>query len=275
MIEHAKGVYILLCDADDFMEDDCLQQLAQAAKKTMADRIIGQYQILDSSGRLLRICDIANPSSKWLHFLWHGCLYRRQVFERHPIDIPEDFMSDDYYLIAHYNLHCSSTEFVYKTIYNNVAHGKNATTVKNVNGDWKPTKNFEQILNYTYGHIYKNLQSGLDRQLVIYHVTKFYYQALLTIAPLTGRKKLLRCYRQLKRQMEQKFTGYLHNPLLTFQKENYDRKYGRKGVYLMSRLEKMHLLYIALRIYHYMKFSFCLHKDSIKMRSAEITLFRK
>lgn len=237
VIDNANGIYILLCDADDFMGDDCLQQLAQAAKKTMADRVIGQYQMLDSAGRLLRICDIANPSSKWLHLLWHGCLYRREIFEQYPVDIPKDFMSDDYYLIMHYNLHCSNAEFVYKTVYNNVIHGKNATTVQNMNGDWKPLKNFGQILNYTYDCIYKNLQSEGDRQFVIYHVTKFYYQALLTIAPVTNRKELLRCYRQLKQQLKSKFNDYLHNPLLTFRKENCDREYGRKGVYLMSRLE--------------------------------------
>lgn len=265
ILDNAKGTYILLCDADDFMENDCLQQLAQVAKKTMADRVIGQYQMIDSTGKLLRICDTANPSSKWLHSLWHGCLYRREIFDKYPVSISKNFMSDDYYLIMHYNLHCSNAEFVYKTIYNNVIHGKNATTVQSINGDWKPVKNFEQILNYSYEHIYKNLQNKLDRQLVVYQITKFYYQALLTIAPVTNRKELLTSYRQLKQKFEKKFSGYLRNPLLTFQKENYDRKYGKKGIYLMSRLEKLHLLYIVLVVYRHMHFSFLL-KGKTKRR---------
>ena len=66
----AKGEYILFNDADDWMEPDCLEVLAQKAKETGADRVTGQYQ----------------------EVLPDGTIYRERTFEKKNIIIPISFL---------------------------------------------------------------------------------------------------------------------------------------------------------------------------------------
>lgn len=53
-LPYARGAYVMFHDADDWMEPDCLEKLAEKAKETGADRVTGQYREVQSDGSIVR-----------------------------------------------------------------------------------------------------------------------------------------------------------------------------------------------------------------------------
>ena len=52
-LENSSGKYIMFCDSDDWMDENCLEILAQAAIKNDADRVIAQFRDVDQNGKEL------------------------------------------------------------------------------------------------------------------------------------------------------------------------------------------------------------------------------
>ena len=76
LIYECTGKYVMICDADDYMAEHCLDKLAQIARQTDADRIVSEvFDITDENGKILQKQDIPVVTSKWLWNLNHGCLY--------------------------------------------------------------------------------------------------------------------------------------------------------------------------------------------------------
>ncbi len=244
--QNARGTYVMLCDADDWMADDCLETLAAEARRTGADRIIGEVVLTDKDGNEVRRLDVADPSSKWMHTLWHGCLYRTQVFRDHDFREPRDFLSDDYYFIQTYNLYCKDAAFVRKPVFYNCAHGDNATTVLTLNGRWNPGKNFLQVLEFTW-ELSGKVEDQDARQVLEYQVIKFYCQALLTVAKAADSYQEFRAYAGgLHDALIKRYPRYAWCPKIRLFAPNYDRSYGKRGVWAMMCLDRVGLLMPAL-----------------------------
>ena len=240
--DNAYGTYVMLCDADDWMSDNCLEILANAAIHSNANRIIGEVALVDKDGKEIRCLDIANPSSKWMHTLWHGCLYRTEIFRKYDFGEPRGFYSDDYYFIQTYNLHCGDTEFVRNTVYFNCVHGGNATTITSLNGSWKPEENFTQIIDFTV-NLSKSISDKDVLQTLEYQVIKFYYQALMAGARGSSDRISFYTYaHRLHEKITQSYPEYRKSKRVCLFKGNYDRSYGKWGVWIMVQLEKTGLL---------------------------------
>lgn len=254
IIDNARGTYIMVCDADDWISDNGLTKLASEAQKSNADRVIGQFSIVYSDESLIRTCDISIPSIKWVHTLWHGCLFKRSIFLENQMEVPFDFYSDDYYLITTYNIYCKKVAYVRENVYFNRFHENNTSRVRCLDGAWKPKDNFLQVLKFS-SVVSKKLSKQDDYDALMYQVTKFYYQALLSAAKVTTHKGMRTFYKELNSSMRKEYPQYLQNKQIVFIKSNFDRKYGKKGIYLMSLLERYHLLLIALILYGKIEFS--------------------
>lgn len=254
ILNNAQGEYVMVCDADDWMMDDCLENLINAAQLSHADRIISQFQIITPEGKAIRECDVANPSVKWLHTLWHGCLFRTSIFRENKITAPKSFFSDDYNLIMQYNMHCKSTEFVRKTCYCNYLHGGNASAVINLSGSWKPLDNFYQVLRFSHD-LCMQMTETEDREATTYQVIKFYDQALLTLTQVAPIAEISKLYSEINKEMRRYFPYYLKNELIRLFADNYDRSYGKKGIFLMAMLERNKLLLPVLKIYKKTRYS--------------------
>lgn len=71
----------MFCDADDWMDDNCLETLAEAAVRENADRVVSCIRNVDSNGKTLKIQYFGPNPSKWTVVLHHGALYKRELIE--------------------------------------------------------------------------------------------------------------------------------------------------------------------------------------------------
>ena len=53
-LKQAKGEFVMFCDADDWMDPECLEKLIETARKTGADRVAAQYREVSADGKVLR-----------------------------------------------------------------------------------------------------------------------------------------------------------------------------------------------------------------------------
>lgn len=88
-IKYAKGKYVMFNDADDWMEPDCLEKLAQKARETDADRITGQYRSVLADGSVIRERKFTGRRAIPTGML-QGVIFRRSIIVENDIYIPEN-----------------------------------------------------------------------------------------------------------------------------------------------------------------------------------------
>ena len=59
ILENARGEYLMICDADDWMDDNCLQVLGETARRTGADRVVSSAKEVDDDGRVVNTFPIS------------------------------------------------------------------------------------------------------------------------------------------------------------------------------------------------------------------------
>lgn len=125
-IKAAKGTYLLFNDADDWMEPNCLASLANEAKRTNAERVLGQYQEINDTGKILRVRKREKNSLEIPTTMMQGVIVKREVIIQNHLVIPENTKDVFYYdawllsQFAHFSAHPIATvpETVYNYFYN-------------------------------------------------------------------------------------------------------------------------------------------------------------
>lgn len=153
ILENARGEYVMLCDADDWMDDDCLELLADAAKKTGADRVIAGFRnVIDRGGGVLetgQVEEVPPHPSKWNQFQHHGCLYRRAVCVEQDVWFRPDHYPDDFDFIERLNARCGQAAFVHKVVYNFYHNGTSTSSTTDTSSPWYTVNLFESITALT------------------------------------------------------------------------------------------------------------------------------
>lgn len=139
ILENTRGEYLMLCDADDWMDDDCLEKLTIAAKSDSPDRVIAGFRNVIEKNEILSVGQIEyippHPS-KWVQFQHHGGLYRTSVFRKNNITFREDRYPDDFDFITRYNYYCSKVVFLSDVLYNFYHNGASASSEPNPQKPW-------------------------------------------------------------------------------------------------------------------------------------------
>lgn len=124
LIDNAQGVYLMLCDADDWMDDNCLETLSSAAKMTDADRIVSEIRNVNGdTGKKMYVQSFSRQPSKWCEALHHGALYKLSVIKDNNIRMP-NMLPDDFLFITRFNIFSKSTSFVRNSVYNWRLHSR-------------------------------------------------------------------------------------------------------------------------------------------------------
>lgn len=76
----AQGEYVMFNDADDWMQPDCLEKLAQKALETNADRVSGQYQEVLPDGKIARVRKLTKKHHRIQIPMLQGVIFRRSTF---------------------------------------------------------------------------------------------------------------------------------------------------------------------------------------------------
>lgn len=249
LINECQGTYIMFCDADDWMAEDCLLKLAKAAKAENADRVISQVYDIDEKGKILQIQDFPKKPSKWLWNIHHGCLYKRSILVDNNIEIL--YEPDDVYMITRFNQYAEKISWIYEPLYYWFVH-KDSAGRKNIGEEAieKAKQDFLNVINYV-DDAAKNMKlNGKEsKQILELLIIKIYYLQIFHVSRYFSVKQKLQCQHELQKLIKSKHPGYLHNDFL-YRGESPMRRYATGIIRLSAFLERLHLMKIGLIGYH-------------------------
>lgn len=128
-LSHARGEFVLFNDADDWMEPDCLELLAEKAKETGADRVTGQYQEVLPNGTVTRVRRIEKKAARLPSIMLQGTIFRRSVIIDNNLQFPNTLLVtyDTYFAFRFAVFENNLGMVVRKTIYNYLYNPKSIT----------------------------------------------------------------------------------------------------------------------------------------------------
>lgn len=243
----AKGKYIMLCDADDWMAPDCLELLAARAMQSNADRIITQIYDVNEKNKIIQIQDFAYKPSKWLWNIHHGCLYKREIIEKNRLKIL--FYPDDVYFTTLFNYYSIKIEWVSKPLYYWLVHKDSAG--RSQYDCEKVIRQFEQIMIFLNKMVKKVTCKNDKKDIELLQVKIYYLQLFHELKPFSVKTKL-NTYYKIKKKMGVLYPLYLENDYLKYKGYCPARNYAMCIMRLGRLLEKIHLMWFALIVYHFL-----------------------
>lgn len=239
IIEHARGKYIMFCDADDYMDDGCLETLAGAAKENDADRVVSQIRNVDGDGRLLHIQDFPVSPSKWTNALFHGALFRRSIMIDNDIRLRE--LPDDYMFVTVFNFFARKTAFVEKAVYNWSIRATSTGRAISVNSPFVGIPSLENVVKLGKS-TFDRLNDDIDRCGILGEAVKRYYSYFLSMAPQLKLKELFSFYDRLHSIISGGFPEYRSFSRCCTKKTTPLRPFTHKVVALMIFVESIHMM---------------------------------
>lgn len=247
LIYECTGKYIMICDADDYMAERCLDKLVTIAKKTNADRIVSEVYDIDENGRIVQKQDIPKITSKWLWNLNHSCLYKRSIFLENSITL--DFIPDDVCLTTYFSQYSKSVAWLRKPLYYWCIHNDSAgRSIAKGQSREKIINDFEEAV-YKIDLVAQSLSTHNIQQVDLLVVKLYYLQLFHGLKDYSfADKKIL--YRKLKIIMSNRNSNYLNNYYIRNPRVMPLRNYAKYIILFSSFLEKIHLMEFGLLGYH-------------------------
>lgn len=247
-LDHAKGQYVMFCDSDDWMDENCLQVLADAAQKNNADRVIAQFRDVDQNGKILQVQDLPKHPSKWICGCHHGTLYKRDIFLNHNIRF-EKYYPDDVYINVMFHQYCKNVVFVKKTIYNWFVHTDSTSRKESSDSAWMGVQMMKDVLTYTKP-VYQDPRFADEKDIIELLAIKLYCVVLFHSYRKATVKKFLSEYAKVHKIMMECYPNYEKNKYTKLNSDAPVRKYAMKIIRLTVFLEKNHLIKPALVAYN-------------------------
>ena len=215
LLDHARGEYIMLCDADDWMDDNCLEVLAAEAKRSGADRIVTEIRNVDGEGKALYTQRFSKNPSKWCEALHHGALYRMALIRDHGIRMG-NVIPDDFCFISEFNAYAEETRFLRHSVYNWRVHEASASRKNREKNEWRGSRLLKNILAFQ-AEICRRLPGRIsprDREELQLHCVKNYYYYIINDAARMPRAQSLAAYGEMRDLMREYEPDYLKNRYL-------------------------------------------------------------
>lgn len=257
LISLCSGKYIMFCDSDDKMAEDCLDTLIQAALKEDADCVVGEVVDISDDGKVYQVQDFSENPSKWMCTILHGVLFKREIIVDN--DISFKIMPEDAYFILKFNQFSNKTVFVRTPVYYWRVHvdseGRNK---KEIAPEWI-IEHFKDIIKFIDDTI-DTLKEGStseekfgEIEVIELLLLKLYY--LLPLHPLRfvrGWEKY-ECYFTLNKILKETHPNYLKNKYLKFSVASPARPYATKIIRMCALFERMKCFPIVLFFYYILR----------------------
>ena len=249
LITEARGTYIMLCDADDYMLPGCLSTLMDAATGSNADRVCAQVVDRDNDGRDIQVQEFAEAQSKWLWNLHHGCVYKRSIIADN--DIVIKVHPDDVDFITRFNRYAEKTIFIKKNLYVWRVHQDSSGKKSQTEGESRKelVDMFREI---------KCVENTLDEddtddltELRLLYI-KIYYLYVLKYEKAISWAARKNKWRALRQVIDEYYPGFYNNSLLKNNSREVLRPYAIGILRVCSWAEKCHMFTLALYGYHIM-----------------------
>ena len=265
IIDNAFGKYVMLCDADDWMEDNCLAVLADVAIATDADRIVSEIRKVNgTTDGTINVQKFSRYPSKWCEVLHHGTLYKLSTIRDNNIHMI-DSTPDDFLFILQFNLFAESTVFVRRCIYNWRIHSDSESNKNKATSDWRGSKLLNNMISFLneLNSSYPDRITAEDRTMIQAYLIKCYYYYLLEdIAPIEPYSAALSEYKIYRQFFSEHVENYLDNKYLSFFEHSPFRFQIKTALFILSHIEKMNLMCSVLRIYGYIHTNWRPHHDT-------------
>lgn len=240
ILENARGIYLLICDADDYMLDTCLADLCSAARVQNADCVIGGFEEIDSRGHILKSHVPSEKSSKWLYTWHHAQIYKTEIVRRHGIRFTS--LPDDIAFLQQIHLYSNHVAFVCKPLYAWVRHDDSVSRNVLANAEWNPLFMWTQV-TVCIAQLFSLLPTDRDRRDLNYYLYKWFYFNISDL-PLINMKNTKENIRTMQNQMASVYPDYRKLSFLHCSLKTPDTLFARMAVTLCWILESVNLLFI-------------------------------
>lgn len=238
ILEHARGTYLMICDADDYMLDNCLTELCSAACAVNADCVIGGFEETDSAGHILKRHIPSSKSSKWLYTWHHAQIYKTALVRQNGIYF--EALPDDVFFLQQIHLHSRAVAFVDKPLYAWIRHTASTSTDIQRNPDWNPAALWQSLSGYIT-HLQQKVPDAADRQALCYYLYKWFYFNICDL-PLSDWQALIHKVHLMQKQMAAACPCYRQFSCLWHALHTNDTFFARTAVFLCWILEKPGML---------------------------------
>ena len=244
-MDNSHGRYLVFNDADDWMDKICLEEMYKASENGTVDRMIFQVRDVSPDNKILQTRNFPDNMIVWLVTMLQANAFKREIFEKYQIRVPETFM-DDVYLAFNFNKYAKKYKVVRKTVYNYFVNS-NSTSGINTIVDPKRVTNLMKDMVGVVDDVRQAISIEEWKQLQ-YQLIKFYYYVIFHYN--RGRKfsDFKKVYKSVHKVMTDYDKSYLKNPHITIFK-NGDRLYGRLLAVVFGTAERFHLMTPVIFVY--------------------------
>lgn len=244
ILENACGDYVMICDADDWMEPSCLEMLANAARESQADRVVSEVRNVADDGGLYHVQNIGKTPSKWNQTIHHGAIYRRNIIEQFQLHF--DLFPDDFCFIEQFNCY-GNTHFLNEQLYNWWIHTESTGHILDKNALISHMANILRVTEQCY-EIIDEKDDVLHLQA---EVLKWWLFDLVDFSrKCKSGRELISIYKEFVSMISNHRMEYLNNRYIYNIWKSPFRESLQKKILLLTLLERIHLLLPALFIWH-------------------------
>ncbi|MGN0485576.1 MAG: glycosyltransferase family 2 protein [Lachnospiraceae bacterium] len=253
IIQSCEGEYLILCDADDWMDEKCLEKIAEEIKKENPDRVIVEVAHIGEDGKIIQVEHIPKNQTKWGWNIHHGCANKVSILREHDIKIKGT--PDDVYFTIEFAKYCKKVSVVNEVLYYWLVHldSEGRKIKQNVSEESiaelvKCIPFIGETIQYIEERNDMNMKK--DREELRLVMLKLYYFTIFFSFQKFSLKQKLFSYRIIKSIMQRVDESYLSNSLLKDKQNAPLREYAMQGISIGVLLEKLHLMPLALVGYH-------------------------
>ena len=233
ILENAIGEYLLICDADDYMSDDCLESLCSAAKGQEADCVIGGFCEVDRNGKEYKFHIPREDSNKWIYIWHHAQMYRLEIVRKHNLRFEN--IPDDVCFLQRIHQYANKTVFVPKRMYYWCRHADSTSGNIVQNTEWHPKNLWRNIVDCILA-ILKDNQEGVELGAIHYFLYKWFYFNITDLS-IQNRTEMTEHIKSLKWDMKKICPEYRKFYFLKQALKEKDTSFAKTAIILCWILE--------------------------------------
>ncbi len=172
ILDHAEGEYLLICDADDYMADNCLELLCSKAIEQEADCVIGGFCEIDRNGKEYKFHIPQFDSNKWI-FIWHHAqMYRLDLVRNYNLWF--ESIPDDVCFLQRVHQYAEKVAYVSEKVYYWCRHMDSTSGNIEKNTEWHPNNLWKNIVDCIL-NVQKDIQGSGELWAIRYFLYKWFY----------------------------------------------------------------------------------------------------
>ena len=243
-LQGAKGEYILLNDADDWMMPKCLELLAEQAKKPGIDKVMGAFVEINENDKVLRTVNFVENQNRWLVVNQQAVLFSRKIIQERRLVFHPGYL-DDIDFNSHYNEFSSGVSYVTDPVFYYYVDQNSTSGAKNKNRPWTGVTMVRDTINLLKP-LHDRLPQKEDRLALEYLIIKQYYFYLLHNYRYSSLRDIISAFEEARQYLLQAFPDYLKMPKDSVIRKIGDRPNGKRLVSLLRTAERCHMLNLLL-----------------------------